>query len=51
MDASGRPNPAIHALGPIVRGVLWECTAVPELRVQAAFVARRVADALQPADA
>ena len=51
MDASGRPNPAIHALGPIVRGVLWECTAVPELRVQAASVARRVADALQPADA
>ena len=30
---------------------VWECTAVPELRVQAASVARRVADALQPADA
>jgi uncharacterized NAD(P)/FAD-binding protein YdhS len=51
LDAAGRANPAIHALGPIVRGVLWECTAVPELRVQAAAVARRVAEALQPAEA
>jgi uncharacterized NAD(P)/FAD-binding protein YdhS len=51
IDAAGRANPAIHALGPIVRGVLWECTAVPELRLQAAAVARRVAEAFQPADA
>ena len=51
IDAAGRANPAIHALGPIVRGVLWECTAVPELRVQAASVAWPVAEALQPADA
>ena len=50
IDAAGRANPAIHALGPIVRGVLWECTAVPELRVQAAAVARRVAAALQLAE-
>ncbi len=51
IDAVGQANPAIHALGPIVRGVLWECTAVPELRLQAVAVARLVAEALQPADA
>lgn len=51
IDAAGKANPAIHALGPIVLGVLWECTAVPELRVQAASLARRVAEALQPAAA
>ncbi len=29
----------IWALGPIVRGVFWECVAVPDIRVQAAHVA------------
>jgi uncharacterized NAD(P)/FAD-binding protein YdhS len=46
LDAKGRSSPRIHALGPIVRGVLWECTAVPELRAQAGAVARHVAEAL-----
>jgi uncharacterized NAD(P)/FAD-binding protein YdhS len=27
------------ALGPIVRGVFWECIAVPDIRVQASHVA------------
>ena len=29
----------VWALGPIVRGVFWECVAVPDIRVQAAHVA------------
>ena len=29
----------IWALGPIVRGVFWECVAVPDIRVQASHVA------------
>jgi uncharacterized NAD(P)/FAD-binding protein YdhS len=29
----------LWALGPIVRGVFWECVAVPDIRVQAAHVA------------
>jgi uncharacterized NAD(P)/FAD-binding protein YdhS len=29
----------IWALGPIVRGVFWECVAVPDIRVQAAHAA------------
>ena len=29
----------IWAMGPIVRGVFWECVAVPDIRVQAAHAA------------
>jgi uncharacterized NAD(P)/FAD-binding protein YdhS len=46
IDAMGQSNPRLRALGPIVRGVLWECTAVPELRAQAQTVAWHLADAL-----
>jgi uncharacterized NAD(P)/FAD-binding protein YdhS len=35
----GTPAERIWALGPIVRGVFWECTAVPDIRVQAGYVA------------
>jgi uncharacterized NAD(P)/FAD-binding protein YdhS len=35
----GRPAERIWALGPIVRGVFWECVAVPDIRVQASHVA------------
>jgi uncharacterized NAD(P)/FAD-binding protein YdhS len=41
-DASGQPVPNIWALGPIVRGVFWECVAVPDIRTQAERVARHV---------
>ena len=33
----------LWALGPIVRGVFWECTAVPDVRVQAQAVASAAA--------
>jgi uncharacterized NAD(P)/FAD-binding protein YdhS len=36
---NGRPAERIWALGPIVRGVFWECVAVPDIRVQASHVA------------
>jgi uncharacterized NAD(P)/FAD-binding protein YdhS len=35
----GTPAERIWALGPIVRGVFWECVAVPDIRVQASHVA------------
>jgi uncharacterized NAD(P)/FAD-binding protein YdhS len=35
----------IWALGPLLRGVLWECTAVPDIRNEAASLARIVAEA------
>jgi uncharacterized NAD(P)/FAD-binding protein YdhS len=45
LDAAGRPVPGLHLLGPIMRGRLWESTAVPELRAQAARLAERLATA------
>ncbi len=36
----------LWALGPIVRGVFWECTAVPDVRVQARSVAEEIARAV-----
>jgi uncharacterized NAD(P)/FAD-binding protein YdhS len=40
LDAQGQPSPWIYTLGPPQKGLLWETTAVPELRVQAAVLAR-----------
>lgn len=47
-DAAGRlrtdtgPAPAIWTLGPLRRGELWESTAVPEIRAQAAVLAENL---------
>lgn len=40
----GTPQPRLHVLGPLRRGELWETTAVPEIRGQAAAIARAIAD-------
>ncbi len=51
-EASGRlvpadgPRPAIWAVGPPRRGDLWESTAIPEIRGQAAALARTIVAAL-----
>ena len=37
--ADGAVAERIWALGPIVRGVFWECVAVPDIKVQAAHAA------------
>lgn len=42
LGESGRPQRNLWALGPIVRGVFWECVAVPDIRTQAERVARQV---------
>jgi uncharacterized NAD(P)/FAD-binding protein YdhS len=39
---SGEAHPAISVTGPLRRGQLWESTAVPELRVEAASLAGRL---------
>ncbi len=36
----GRPSDFLFAIGPLLKGTLWETTAVPELRAQAHQVAR-----------
>ena len=42
VDASGRPSERVSLAGPLRKGLLWEHTAVPELRVEAARLARRL---------
>ena len=49
VDASGRVAPRLWAVGPIVRGTFWECTAVPEIRRQAHDIAESIAHILKPA--
>jgi uncharacterized NAD(P)/FAD-binding protein YdhS len=48
IDGTGVPAPRLWAIGPMVRGVFWECLAVPDIRVQAhriaAEAAQRVSD-------
>ena len=42
VDAAGRISDRLFTLGPLRKGELWESTAVPELRVQAERLARRI---------
>jgi uncharacterized NAD(P)/FAD-binding protein YdhS len=43
VGADGAPSSFLFAIGPLTRGRDWEATAVPELRVQAEALARRLA--------
>ena len=40
--ADGKPQENLYAMGPVARGRLWEVTAVPEIRQQAAALSRRI---------
>jgi uncharacterized NAD(P)/FAD-binding protein YdhS len=40
--ADGTAAPALRVIGPLMRGVLWECTALPEIRMMAARLAREL---------
>ncbi len=44
VGADGNPASNLWALGPIVRGVFWECVAVPDIRLQAAQLADGVVE-------
>jgi uncharacterized NAD(P)/FAD-binding protein YdhS len=43
IGADGLVTPGLYAVGPLARGRLWEATAVPELRAQAAAMAGLIA--------
>jgi len=45
LDARGRPSPDFFTLGPTLRGVRYETTAIAEIKVQAAALAGRLIDA------
>ncbi len=42
LGAQGKPQDNLYAMGPVARGRLWEVTAVPEIRQQAAALSRRI---------
>jgi len=42
LDVSGQVVPGLHVVGPPRKGTLWETTAVPEIRSQAAALAQRL---------
>lgn len=42
VDRQGDTVPGLYCLGPLLRGHLWEITAVPELRVAARALAQRL---------
>jgi uncharacterized NAD(P)/FAD-binding protein YdhS len=46
MGAAGTAFPQISTLGPPLRGVLWETTAIPEIRTQAQRLAQRILSGL-----
>jgi uncharacterized NAD(P)/FAD-binding protein YdhS len=48
IDSSGTASPALYAIGPIIKGLLWETIAVPEIREQASRLAEHLASLLGP---
>lgn len=42
IDAAGVASPRLFAIGPPLRGVLWETTAVPDIRRQCAALAKTI---------
>ncbi|OQP68649.1 FAD/NAD(P)-binding protein [Niastella populi] len=43
IEKNGAPSPFLFTLGPPVKGILWEITSVPEIRVAALQLAKLVA--------
>ena len=50
INAGNTVMPGLYAIGNLMKGVLWECTAVPELRLSAELIAGYVADYVQCAE-
>jgi uncharacterized NAD(P)/FAD-binding protein YdhS len=44
LDAAGNPQPLLYGIGSLLRGNLWECTAMPEIRSAANRLAQSLAD-------
>jgi len=42
IQRDGKPSPVLFALGPMIKGSLWETTATPEIRVQARDLANHL---------
>jgi uncharacterized NAD(P)/FAD-binding protein YdhS len=44
---NGTASESLYAIGPLLRGTLWETTAVPELRAQTLRLAQTIVDQLE----
>ena len=42
MNVNGEPSELLYTLGTALKGILWESTAIPEIRVQAKQLARQL---------
>lgn len=42
-DADGAAQDELYAIGPMTRGAFWEVTSVPDIRIQAAELAKTIA--------
>jgi len=49
LDGEGRPTRRLYALGPLTRGIFWEVTAMPDIRLQAARLVERILSDRKPA--
>jgi uncharacterized NAD(P)/FAD-binding protein YdhS len=49
LRADGTPWPHLHAIGALLRGTLWECTALREISAAAARLARELTRVPEPA--
>lgn len=47
LSQDGKPSDDIYAIGSLLRGVLWETTAVPEISVQAEQIAKQIIDSIK----
>ncbi len=45
LGADKKESPSLTTLGPPMKGILWECTAVPEIKVQAYYLAKELLNA------
>ena len=46
LQQNNQPSSDIYAIGSLLRGVLWETTAVPEIRVQAESIAQQIIESI-----
>jgi uncharacterized NAD(P)/FAD-binding protein YdhS len=49
--SDGLPLRGVRVVGTLLRGAVWECTALPEIRAQAARIVRDLPRELRRADA
>ena len=50
LDGEGRPQPRLFGIGSLLRGNLWECTAMPEIRAAACRLAQALSEPEGPAE-